>query len=134
MNAPVVSPPPFKQCLVQTSISTALCFKTAQHNLGSKKRREAKRCHVSASCLQSLCLKVPCLLEFRASGQGSSITVRKTIRCCVDCHNAFKASSRAWLGFGAFTQSALALLTGGLPVWRVGLQSALWLCCCVWDA
>ena len=28
--------------------------------------------------------------------QGSSITVRKTIRCCVDCHNAFKIASSAY--------------------------------------
>ena len=28
--------------------------------------------------------------------QGSSITVRKTIRCCVDCHNAFKIASHAY--------------------------------------
>merc|ERR1712007_247943 len=27
---------------------------------------------------------------------GSSITVRKTIRCCVDCHNAFKVASSAY--------------------------------------
>ena len=79
----------------------------------------------------SLRLKVPCLLEFRPSGQGSSITVRKTIRCCVDCHNAFKASSRAWLGFGAFTQSALALLTA---VFRFGvLGHQLCGCCCGYD-
>ncbi|CAE7217305.1 PCMP-H87 [Symbiodinium sp. CCMP2592] len=28
--------------------------------------------------------------------KGSSITVRKTIRCCVDCHNAFKVASKAY--------------------------------------
>jgi len=28
--------------------------------------------------------------------KGSSITVRKTIRCCVDCHNAFKIASVAY--------------------------------------
>mmetsp|Transcript_30384 Transcript_30384/g.87001 ORF Transcript_30384/g.87001 Transcript_30384/m.87001 type:complete len:859 (-) Transcript_30384:222-2798(-) len=28
--------------------------------------------------------------------QGSSITVRKTIRCCVDCHNTFKVASSAY--------------------------------------
>ena len=30
--------------------------------------------------------------------QGSSITIRKTIRCCVDCHNAFKVASSAHPG------------------------------------
>ena len=28
--------------------------------------------------------------------EGSAITVRKTIRCCVDCHNAFKVASHAY--------------------------------------
>eukprot|EP00439_Symbiodinium_sp_Y106_P022811 s2616_g2.t2 len=34
-------------------------------------------------------------LHFHTEKKGSSITVRKTIRCCVDCHNAFKVALQA---------------------------------------
>ena len=72
------------------------CLKTSGYNpqlwqydpeISNEEREERLRFHTEKKALAWA------LGEFPA---GSSITIRKTIRCCVDCHNAFKIASSVY--------------------------------------